>query len=109
FSRRQSVQAQILDLNERLRGLSKLLRPLIGDDVEIFLPSRSQAAVVEVDPGQLDQIVVNLAVNARDAMPRGGKFIIDTGVFEIDENFGQEHSMTPGQYVMLAISDNGTG
>jgi len=109
FGRRQPVQVQILDLNERLREMSKLLRPLMGDDVEIFLPARSKSAVVEVDPGQLDQIVLNLAVNARDAMPRGGKLIIDTGVFDIDENFAQEHTMTPGRYVMLAISDNGTG
>ncbi|HTS08998.1 MAG TPA: PAS domain S-box protein [Candidatus Eisenbacteria bacterium] len=109
FGRRQPVQVQILDLNDRLREMSKLLRPLMGDDVEIFLPSRSKNAVVEVDPGQLDQIVLNLAVNARDAMPRGGKLIIDTGAFDIDENFAQEHTMTPGRYVMLAISDNGTG
>jgi len=109
FSRRQAVQTQILDLNERIRELSKLLKPLMGDDVEIFLPPRSKTAVVEFDPGQIDQIVLNLAVNARDAMPRGGKLIIDTGVFDIDENFAQEHTMTPGRYVMLAISDNGTG
>jgi PAS domain S-box-containing protein len=109
FGRRQPVQLQILDLNERLREMSKLLRPLMGDDVEIFLPSRSNTAIVEADPGQVDQIVLNLAVNARDAMPRGGKLIIDTGVFDIDENFAEEHTMTPGRYVMLAISDNGTG
>jgi len=109
FGRRQPVQLQILDLNERLREMSKLLRPLMGDDVEIFLPSRSNTAIVEADPGQVDQIVLNLAVNARDARPRGGKLIIDTGVFDIDENFAEEHTMTPGRYVMLAISDNGTG
>jgi PAS domain S-box-containing protein len=109
FSRRQQIQTQILDVNERIREVSKLLKPLMGDDVEIFLPSKSSSAVVEADPGQLDQIVLNLAVNARDAMPRGGKLIIDTGVFDIDENFAQEHTMTPGRYVMLAISDNGTG
>jgi PAS domain S-box-containing protein len=109
FSRRQSVQAQILDLNERLKEVSKLVKPLMGDDVEIMLPSRGSAAVIEIDPAQLDQIVLNLAVNARDAMPRGGKFIIDTGLFDIDESFAREHSMTPGCYVMLAISDTGTG
>jgi nitrogen-specific signal transduction histidine kinase/CheY-like chemotaxis protein len=109
FGRRQPVQAQILDLNDRLREVSKLLKPLMGDDVEIVLPSRSTAAVVEADAGHLDQIVLNLAVNSRDAMPRGGKFIIETGVYDLDEAFAREHSMTPGRYVMLAVSDNGTG
>ena len=71
FSRSSAVQPRILDLNERLKDVSKLLRPLMGDDVEIMIVSKSPAAVVEADPGQLDQIVVNLAVNARDAMPRG--------------------------------------
>lgn len=109
FSRRQPLQAQMIDLNAKLRELSKLLKPLMGDAVEIFLPSKSSTAVVEADPGQLDQIVLNLAVNARDAMPRGGKLIIDTGVFDIDETFSMEHSMSPGRYVLLAISDNGIG
>ena len=109
FSRRKPVQAEILDLNERLKEMSKLIKPLMGDDVEMLLPTRSPAAVIEVDPGQLDQVVLNLAVNARDAMPRGGKLIIDTGVFDLDESFAREHSMTPGRFVMLAISDTGTG
>ncbi len=81
FGRRQPVQAQILDLNDRLREVSKLLKPLMGDDVEIVLPSRSTAAVVEAD----------------------------TGVYDLDEAFAREHSMAPGRYVMLAVSDNGTG
>jgi two-component system, cell cycle sensor histidine kinase and response regulator CckA len=89
--------------------VTKLLRPLMGDDVEILLPARTAMAIVEIDPGQLDQIVVNLAVNARDAMPRGGKLIIESAVFNIDETFASEHSMTMGRYVMLAVSDNGTG
>jgi two-component system cell cycle sensor histidine kinase/response regulator CckA len=109
FSRRQPVQTQILDLNDRLREVSRLLKPLMGDDVEIVLPSRSTAAVVEADPGHLHQILLNLAVNSRDAMPRGGKLIIETGVYELDDAFAREHSMTPGCYVMLAVSDNGTG
>ncbi len=108
FSRRQPLQAQLLDVNERLKEVSKLLRPLMGDDVEIVLLPRSSSAIVEADPGQLDQIVVNLAVNSRDAMPRGGKLIIETGVFDFDEGFAREHPpMTAGRYVMLAISDNG--
>jgi len=109
FSRRQPMQAEILDLNERLKEVSKLLKPLMGDDVEIVLPSRLTPAIVESDPGQLDQIVLNLAVNSRDAMPHGGKLIIETGVYDLDEAFAREHSMTPGRYVMLAVSDNGSG
>ena len=110
FSRRQPVQAQLLDLNERLKDVMKLLRPLMGDDVEIVLLPRPATAIVEADPGQLDQIVMNLAVNARDAMPRGGKLVIETAVFDFDESFAREHpSIVVGRYVMLAVSDNGTG
>jgi PAS domain S-box-containing protein len=110
FSRRQPLQAQVLDLNEHLREVSKLLRPLMGDDVQIKILPRTKTAIVEADPGQLDQILMNLAVNARDAMPRGGKLIIETEVFEFDESFAREHPpMTPGRYVMLAVSDNGIG
>jgi len=110
FSRRQPLQVQVLDLNDRLKDVSKLLKPLMGDDVEIVLSPRPGTAIVEADPGQLDQIVVNLAVNARDAMPRGGKLIIETAVFDFDESFVREHpSMKAGRYVMLAVSDNGVG
>ncbi len=110
FSRRQPTSSQVLDLNERLREVSKLLRPLMGDDVEVVLLPRSANAIVEADPGQLDQVVLNLAVNARDAMPKGGKLLIETGVFDFDELFAREHpSMGSGRYVMLAISDNGVG
>src|SRR5579859_2461433 len=110
FSRRQPLQVQVLDLNDRLKDVSKLLKPLMGDDVEIVLSPRPGTAIIEADPGQLDQIVVNLAVNARDAMPRGGKLIIETGVFDFDESFAREHpAMKAGRYVMVAISDNGVG
>jgi PAS domain S-box-containing protein len=110
FSRSSSVQPRILDLNERLRDVSKLLRPLMGEDVEILIVSKSPAAVVEADPGQLDQIVVNLAVNARDAMPRGGKFILETRSERFDEDFAEQHqNMRAGKYVLLAVSDTGTG
>ncbi len=110
FSRSSSVQPRILDMNERLKDVSKLLRPLMGDDVEILIVSKSPAAVVEADPGQLDQIVVNLAVNARDAMPRGGKFILETRSEQFDESFAEQHqNMAPGKYVLLAVSDTGSG
>jgi PAS domain S-box-containing protein len=110
FSRTSAIQPSILDLNERLRDISKLLRPLMGDDVEILIVPRSSSAVVEADAGQLDQIVVNLAVNARDAMPRGGKFILETGTVRFDEVFAEQHqAMAAGKYVLLAVSDTGTG
>ena len=110
FSRKQPVQVQVLELNERLKELVKLLHPLMGDDVEIVLLPRQATAIVEADPSQLDQIVVNLAVNARDAMPRGGKLILETDVYDFDESFAREHPlMLAGRYVMLAISDNGIG
>jgi PAS domain S-box-containing protein len=110
FSRTSAIQPRILDLNERLRDISKLLRPLMGDDVEILIASKSSSAVVEADPGQLDQILVNLAVNARDAMPRGGKLILETGAVRFDEAFAEQHqAMTAGKYVLLTVSDTGSG
>ena len=110
FSRTSAIQPRVLDLNERLRDISKLLRPLLGDDVEILVVPKSPSAVVEADPGQLDQIVVNLAVNARDAMPRGGKFILETGSVRFDEEFAHQHqAMAAGKYILLTVSDTGSG
>jgi len=110
FSRTSTVRPVLLDLNERLREITKLLRPLLGEDVEILVVSRSGSAVVEADPGQLDQILVNLAVNARDAMPRGGKLILETGPVRFDETFSEQHQAMPaGKYVLLAVSDTGSG
>ena len=110
FSRKQPVQTLVLDLNDRLKDMSKLLHPLMGEDVEIVLIPRSSSAIVEADPNQLDQIVVNLAVNARDAMPRGGKLVIETAILDVDESFRRDHpTMSIGRYVMLAVSDNGVG
>jgi PAS domain S-box-containing protein len=110
FSRTSAIQTLVLDLNERLRDISKLLRPLLGDDIEILIVPRSSSAVIEADPGQLDQIVVNLAVNARDAMPRGGKFILETGIVKFGETFAEKQQAIPaGKYVMLAVSDTGSG
>jgi len=110
FSRRQPVQTQLLDLNERLKDISRLVHPLMGDDVEVVLLPRSSSAIIEADPSQLDQIVINLAVNSRDAMPHGGKLIIETAVFDFDESFAREHpAIIVGRYVMLAVSDNGIG
>ncbi len=110
FSRSSVIQPRVLDLNERLKDVTKLLRPLMGDDVEILVVSKSPSAVIEADPGQLDQIVVNLAVNARDAMPRGGKFILETRAERFDESFAEQYqNMSAGKYVVLAVSDTGSG
>ncbi len=110
FSRKQVVKPVLLDLNDRLKEISRLLRPLMGDDVEILISPRCKSAVVEADPGQLDQIVVNLAVNARDAMPQGGRFILETDSVEFDQHFADQHPpLFPGKYIMLAVSDTGSG
>jgi len=110
FSRKQVSQPRVLDVNERLRDISKLLRPLMGDDVEILINGKSDTALVEADPSHLDQIIVNLAVNARDAMPRGGKFILETGAMLVDQDFASQHQpIKSGKYVVLAVSDNGVG
>jgi PAS domain S-box-containing protein len=110
FTRKSTVQPQLLDLNTRLHDAIKLIHPLMGDDVEIVITARCPAAIVEIDPGYLDQIVLNLAVNARDAMPRGGKLILETSLVEGDAVFAEQHQpMTPGPYVMLAVSDTGVG
>jgi PAS domain S-box-containing protein len=110
FSRKSVVQPQVLDLNERLKETGKLLRPLMGDAVDIVLASHSGPALIEADPGQLDQIVLNLAVNSRDAMPHGGKFAIETSTVHLDETFIEFHQpLNPGLFVLLAVSDTGTG
>ena len=110
FSRRQTVQPVVFDLNERLNEFVKLLRPLMGEDVELSVQRRSTSAVVEADPGQLDQIVLNLAVNARDAMPKGGRLILETAIADFDDHFVRQHpQVTPGKYVLLAVSDTGAG
>ena len=110
FSRGSAVRPTLLDLNDRLKEIAKLLRPLLGDDVEILIVPKTHSAVVEADPGQLDQIVVNLAVNARDAMPRGGKFILETSLVRFDETLAEQHQAVPAaKYVVLAVSDTGSG
>ena len=82
----------------------------MGDDVEVTLVNRSAASLIEADPGQIDQIVMNLAVNARDAMPKGGKLILETSTVSFDDAFARQHPpMTPGDYVLLAVSDSGVG
>ena len=110
FSRRQNVQPMVFDVNARLDEINRLLTPLMGDDVEIIIHRRAPSGVIEADPGQFDHVIFNLAVNARDAMPRGGKFIIETNATRFDEQFVRQHpQVTPGNYVLVAVSDTGTG
>ena len=111
FSRRQmTLQPRLLDLNDSLKEVVKLLRPLMGDDVQIMLRQGTDSAIIEADPSQLDQVILNIAVNARDAMPRGGKLILETSLQEFDAALAERHPpLKPGRYVVLAISDTGIG
>jgi two-component system, cell cycle sensor histidine kinase and response regulator CckA len=110
FSRRQMLQPQVVDINTLIRQLEKLLRRLISEDVELVTALGGDLQPVRVDPASIEQILVNLAVNARDAMPVGGRLTIETSNVEIDEAYTLTHvSMTPGPYVMLAVGDTGRG
>ncbi len=111
FSRRQATfQPRLLDIGDSIKEVVKLLRPLMGDDVEIVVRQGAEPTVVESDPSQLDQVILNIAVNARDAMPKGGKLILQTSVQEFDTVMAELHRpLKVGRYVLLAISDTGVG
>ena len=110
FSRKQIVQPRILDLNEVVSKLSIMLQRLIGDDIELTIHCSCPDALVNVDASQIDQVIMNLAVNARDAMPTGGKLIIETDTSDLDESYAIRHRpVRPGRYVRLTITDTGCG
>ncbi len=110
FSRKQVLQPRVLQLNDVVRGMEKMLRRLIGEDVELCILFEPTLGHVEADPGQLEQVLMNLAVNARDAMPRGGRLTISTTNVEVDHTTKfRNRTLEVGKYVMLAISDNGMG
>ena len=110
FGRSELVEPQVLNLNQVLDGLNKMLRRLIGEDIELTMRPSTDPWPIEIDPTRIEQVVINLAVNARDAMPDGGKLTIETANVVLDEAFADHHlGMQPGEYVMLAVSDNGTG
>ncbi|MBN1567234.1 MAG: PAS domain S-box protein [Acidobacteria bacterium] len=110
FSRKQILQPEILDLNETITQMSTMLRRVIGEDIEIAAVTQPDLGLVNADPGQIQQIIMNLAINARDAMPRGGKLTIETANFDCDEDYVKDHpAVKAGPYVMLAITDNGIG
>ncbi len=110
FSRRQIMDLKVMNLNTLLKDLDKMLHRILGEDIELVYHLGQDLGMVKTDPGQMEQVILNLAVNARDAMPSGGKLTIETSNVELDERYSQNHlEVTPGQYVMLSVSDNGIG
>ncbi len=110
FSRKQVLQPAILDLNATVNQMDKMLQRLIGEDIDLVTCLDPQLDSVEFDPGQIEQIIMNLAVNARDAMPRGGKLTINTANVELGEEYARDHvDAVAGPHVMIAVTDTGTG
>ena len=110
FSRKQMLTPKVLDLNEVVTENLKMLTRMIGEDIDLVMVPGASLGAVRADPGQIDQVIMNLAVNARDAMPVGGKLTIETSNVSLDESFARTHApLVPGDYVMLSISDTGVG
>ncbi len=110
FSRKQVIQPRILNLNTAIAEIEKMLRRLIGEDIEIAMFLCDKLWLVKADLGQFEQVLMNLVVNARDAMPQGGKLTIETSNVTLDETYARHHlNVTPGEYMMLAVSDTGIG
>jgi PAS domain S-box-containing protein len=110
FSRQQVLAPRVLDLNEVVQDSERMLRRLLGEDIDLVTLYDRQLSRVRVDPSQIDQVVMNLALNARDAMPTGGKLTIETKDVTLDASYAAEHlGVTPGPHVMLAVSDTGVG
>jgi PAS domain S-box-containing protein len=110
FSRRQVMEMKVLDLNTLLMDLDKLLHRVIGEDIELVAVLAEDLGRVKVDPGQIEQVILNMAVNAKDAMLNGGKLTIETTNTELDEAYARSHlAVAPGRYVMLSVSDTGVG
>ena len=110
FSRKQILQPKIIDLNQIVVDMNKMLQRLIGEDVDLMMGLAADLGKVKADPNQIEQILLNLSINARDAMPKGGRLTIETSNVHLSEEYSHDHvSVRPGQYVMLAVSDNGCG
>jgi PAS domain S-box-containing protein len=110
FSRRQTMRPELVDINRAVAELEKMLRRLIGEDIDLLVRPAESLWPVEIDPGQLEQVVINLAVNARDAMPGGGRLTIETANAALDAEYAASHAgVEPGDYVLLAVSDDGEG
>jgi len=110
FSRKQVLTPRVISLNEIMLNLDSLLRRLIGEDIEVLTVPANDLGMVTADPGQIEQVIMNLALNSRDAMPQGGKLTLETSNTVLDESYAREHQpVVPGRYVMLAVSDTGEG
>lgn len=110
FSRKQIMQPKVLNLNSVVADVDKMLRRLIGEDIDLLTLTEADLGQVKADPGQIEQVVMNLVVNARDAMPGGGKITLETANVSLDDEYFQQHAeVDRGNYVMLAVSDNGVG
>jgi two-component system cell cycle sensor histidine kinase/response regulator CckA len=110
FSRQQVLEPRVLDLTQSVAGMEKMLRRLLGADIELTMLQATRLWNVKADPGQMEQILMNLAVNARDAMPRGGQLVIETQNVELDDDYARaHHDVRPGSYVMLTVADSGSG
>ncbi len=110
FSRQQVLQPKVVDLNAAVSGMERLLTRVLPEDIKLRCTTASDTGTIRVDPGQLEQVIMNLAVNARDAMPTGGLLTIETANVDLDAAYLQAHPLAkPGRYVMLAVTDTGTG
>ena len=110
FSRTQKSEAQVVDLNAAVKEIERLVRRVIGEDIHLKLKLDPDLAAIWIDPGQLDQVLMNLVVNARDAMPTGGRLILGTANIQLDETYVRQHlGLNPGPYVALSVSDTGIG
>ena len=110
FSRKQILKPKILNINILVTDIKKMLHRLIGEDIHLISKLDSKLGVIKADPGQVEQVIMNLVVNARDAMPKGGKLTIETQNVYLDEEYSKAHAdVQPGWYVMLAVSDTGHG
>ncbi len=110
FSRKQFLEPRVVDLNTVVTEMDKMLRRIIGEDIELAIHPVIDLWPVKVDPTQIDQVILNLVVNARDAMPHGGQITIETANVHLEQTYVQEHAeVSPGDYVLLAVSDSGIG
>jgi CheY-like chemotaxis protein/two-component sensor histidine kinase len=110
FSRKQTMQMELLDINEVLSDFQELLEKTIREDIEVQLRLSEDLPAVRADKSQLEQVILNLAVNAQDAMPAGGKLTIETSLAELDQHYASHHmGVVPGRYLMLVVSDTGLG